>query len=210
MIEQKRPIKLRTAVLVHAADPRAVREWIVLNTRRELWGLRNGPELDRWIELDLAFTNEWLLKLRHGEFAAEGVKPGEVEPTRPDAAWWDRSVQLDLWTGEAEWNGVRLCGLMICPASPKRFGAKENKQRIRSHVTSTPSAAREWMQERVKTWPDDEPPPSEEMDLAAARTHFDANFTRDELRIVRSDRKITPSTWRKPGRRMRRKSESGS
>jgi hypothetical protein len=57
---------------------------------------------------------------------------------------------------------------------------------------------RKWMRDRVQTWPDHKPAPSEEADFAAARTHFADGLSRDELRLVREE---TPDAWRRQGKR---------
>jgi hypothetical protein len=64
---------------------------------------------------------------------------------------------------------------------------------------ATDKAVREWMRNRVSNWPDDKPPPNEEMDWSAAGSEFGDTLTQREFRIVRKDE--TPLAWRKQGRR---------
>ena len=55
------------------------------------------------------------------------------------------------------------------------------------------------MQNRVKNWPVNQPPPSEAVDWEAAQAHFAPGLSREELRAVRKAK--TPPEWRKQGRR---------
>jgi hypothetical protein len=63
----------------------------------------------------------------------------------------------------------------------------------------TDKAVRSWMRDRVETWPDDRPAPTEQDDVAAAQEYFAPGLSRDELRTVRDVE--TPEAWRKQGPR---------
>jgi hypothetical protein len=60
-------------------------------------------------------------------------------------------------------------------------------------------AVRQWLQERINSWPDDKPPPSEDQDFRAAVDHFAPGLTREEFRVVRKE--VTPDAWRTQGPR---------
>lgn len=61
---------------------------------------------------------------------------------------------------------------------------------------------REWYRQRVASWPEGKPPPTEKADLEAVQRQFGSTLTRDEFRIVRKGE--APEHWRKPGPRGRR------
>lgn len=72
----------------------------------------------------------------------------------------------------------------------------------RKQVPWDPNVCGGWFLMRVRVWPPDEPFPSEEVDLTAAREYFD-RVPRDIFRKIREDK--TPPEWRKPGPRVARK-----
>jgi hypothetical protein len=63
----------------------------------------------------------------------------------------------------------------------------------------TPNAVVEWIRCRVANWPDRLPPPSEEVDWAAASHFFGDGLRRDDFRTIRAVE--TPPEWQKQGRR---------
>lgn len=58
---------------------------------------------------------------------------------------------------------------------------------------------RKWFKERVATWPDDRPYPSERVDWKAFKGHFGPSSKRNNFRTARIDH--TPREWRKQGPR---------
>jgi hypothetical protein len=69
--------------------------------------------------------------------------------------------------------------------------------------TYTRDICRAWLQWRVVSWPEGEPPPSSDECLAAAREQFASDIPRDEFRAIRRD--VVPPEWQKPGPRGPRK-----
>jgi hypothetical protein len=65
----------------------------------------------------------------------------------------------------------------------------------------TNPAVRKWFRDRVQSWRDDLPAPSEQEDWTAASAFFDKGLGRDDLRQVRALE--TPPEWQKQGRRKR-------
>jgi hypothetical protein len=63
----------------------------------------------------------------------------------------------------------------------------------------TEAAVCAWFQDRVASWPDDRPAPSEEVDWADARRHFGDGLRREDFRPIRAAK--TPLEWQVQGRR---------
>jgi hypothetical protein len=62
----------------------------------------------------------------------------------------------------------------------------------------TDKAVREWFRERVRSWPLDQPAPSESDDIDAVQKAY-SGLGRDEIRNIRKAE--TPGEWRKQGKR---------
>jgi hypothetical protein len=69
-----------------------------------------------------------------------------------------------------------------------------------SRPKPTNPAVRRWFRDRVSTWPDDQPAPTEAEDQRAIRQHFAPGLTRTEFRTAR--KQDTPAAWRRQGRRV--------
>ncbi len=59
-----------------------------------------------------------------------------------------------------------------------------------------------WYEERVRSWPDGKPGPTEADDLEAARQEIGAAISRDAIRALR--KRLAPAAWLKSGPRMPR------
>ena len=68
-----------------------------------------------------------------------------------------------------------------------------------SRPNPTNPAVRQWFRDRVATWLDDQPAPSELGDWRSITQHFAPGIARKEFRIVRQQE--TPAAWRKQGPR---------
>jgi hypothetical protein len=93
---------------------------------------------------------------------------------------------------------------MATTARHEGGAASQSKHKVdatKADPKVTDKAAREWMRDRVANWPDNKPPPSEEMDWYAACNEFRGALSQREFRIVRHSE--TPVAWRKQGRRKR-------
>jgi len=71
----------------------------------------------------------------------------------------------------------------------------------------TDTVVRDWMSNRVATWPPDKIAPNQDADFMAATTYFGTTLSRWEFRLVR--REIAPEAWRKQGRRKAPKKSAG-
>jgi hypothetical protein len=63
----------------------------------------------------------------------------------------------------------------------------------------TTAAVKEWIRIRVADWPDELPPPAEDVDWAAARREFGDGLRRDDFRPIRENG--VPPEWKTQGRR---------
>ncbi len=63
----------------------------------------------------------------------------------------------------------------------------------------TNPAVRSWLHNRLATWPDDKPAPSEPDEFAALNEHFAPGLSRDDFRDLR--KLETPAPWRRQGKR---------
>jgi len=82
------------------------------------------------------------------------------------------------------------------PVADKKATPSAGEQRPQP----TDRAVRQFMRDRVATWPDATPAPTEKEDWQAATVFFAPGLNRDkEFRLVR--REETPDCWRKQGRR---------
>jgi hypothetical protein len=96
-------------------------------------------------------------------------------------------------------TGARISGGRVAPASappepgPPSGGTKQ---------AYSPDALAAFFMLRVKTWPKDAPPPTENECIAAVRDYFADPPGRDVIREIR--RQKTPESWRKRGPRSRR------
>lgn len=83
------------------------------------------------------------------------------------------------------------CFDVIAESQAKKEGSNKPKP--------TNQAVRQWMRDRVASWPNDKSTPSEGDDLDAVQQHFAPGLSRDEFRNVRKSE--TPRGWRKQGPR---------
>jgi hypothetical protein len=106
--------------------------------------------------------------------------------------WFRKSEVLEAWPNPAAPTGA-----------PTSLSDDEN---VAGDVSAKPQptdrAVREWFKNRVDAWPDDRSAPSEDDDWLAITQHFAPGLTRDEFRIVRNDKDVTPPEWRTQGRRL--------
>lgn len=98
--------------------------------------------------------------------------------------------------------GVERVGFLRWLASYRGKAAVEMESAVPDHRPKpTDQAVRQWMQDRVEQWPDNESAPSEEADLLAAKVHFAPGLSREEFRSVRKAE--TPAAWHaSQGRRL--------
>ncbi len=78
-------------------------------------GPLTGTERSIMRSLEVALLEDLLKRLQGGQLVATGFPPGNIEPVRLPPTWW-RFAKIDLETGSAEANGVRLSGLLVFPA----------------------------------------------------------------------------------------------
>jgi hypothetical protein len=106
--------------------------------------------------------------------------------------------------GEDPEHRLEACPNAAAPTgAPSSLSADENvADDAAAKPQPTDRAVREWFKNRVDAWPDDRSAPSEDDDWLAITQHFAPGLTRDEFRIVRNDKDVTPPEWRTQGPRL--------
>jgi hypothetical protein len=147
------------------------------------WHFAENPEFNRWVDRNIEAgtcadaTAE--LRAKNEEFRRWLQEQREDLPRperNPDFAWMDEFRMKPI----------------VFPAAPAP---------ARNVVKAKPTnrAVRQWMRDRVASWPNDKPAPSESDDWDAVQQHFAPELSRDEFRNVRKSE--TPPEWRKQGPR---------
>jgi hypothetical protein len=149
------------------------------------WYFAENPEYERWVDRNIEAGTcadaVAELRVKNEEFRRLLQEQREDLPTRepnPDFAWMD------------EFRRMKPREISAAPA-PVKNAAGSSKP--------TDRALRQWMRDRVASWPDDKPAPSEDDDWDAVQQHFAPELSREEFRNVRRD--VTPREWRKQGPR---------
>ena len=156
---------------------------IVGRSRLEViaWYFAENPEFERWVDrsIEAGTCADAIVELRAKKEERQLHEQREDLPTRepnPDFAWMDE---------------FRMKPIVIpAPRAPAKNVVKQKP---------TNSAVRQWMRNRVASWPNDKPAPPESDDWDAVQQHFAPGLSRDEFRNVRSE--LTPPEWRKQGPR---------
>ena len=147
------------------------------------WYFAENPEIKRWVDhsIEAGTCADAIAELRakKEEFRRWLHEQREDLPMperNPDFAWMD---------------DFRMKPIVIpAPPAPAKNVVKPQP---------TNPAVRQWMRDRVASWPDDKSAPSEGEDWDAVQQHFAPGLSRDEFRNVR--REETPPEWRKQGPR---------
>jgi hypothetical protein len=132
---------------------------------------------------DTTVTRRWIHLDFRGDQAATGY---DLPPTHLNQA---------LPTGLMD---VRIEECTARAVSPTGGGSNENNKPV-----FTDQLCRTWLRLRIDGWAKDQPPPTAEKCLAAARAHFAGPVPRDAFRKIR--RQVVPPSWQKPGPRQPRK-----
>jgi hypothetical protein len=161
---------------------------IVGRSRPEViaWYFAENPEIKRWvdhsIEAGTCADASAGLRAKKEEFRRWLHEQREDLPRperNPEFAWMD---------------AFRMKPIEISALSaPAKNAVGPNKPRPMN------PAVRQWMRDRVASWPDDKSTPSEGDDWDAVQQHFAPGLSREEFRNVRSAE--TPPEWRKQGPR---------
>ncbi len=107
----------RVFKLVADGDRAEAQLWLSLSYQLQMKRI-NDADRARWITADAALSGLVIDHLRSGDWTAEGVQEGQIVPEVIPPGWWQRPVSLDLWNATAEWNGVRVAGLLLFPGAP--------------------------------------------------------------------------------------------
>ena len=156
---------------------------IVGRSRLEViaWYFAENPEFKRWVDrnIEAGTCAGAVAELRAEKEERQLHEQREDLPTRepnPDFAWMDE---------------FRMKPIVIpAPRAPAKNVVKPKPTNL---------SVRQWMLNRVASWPNDKPAPSESDDWDAVQQHFAPGLSRDEFRNVRSE--LTPPEWRKQGPR---------
>jgi hypothetical protein len=161
---------------------------IVGRSRLEViaWYFEENPEFKRWVDrnIEVGTCADAIVELRaeKEEFRRRLQEQREDLPTRqpnPDFAWMD------------EFRGK--------PKEIATLRAPAKNPLALTKPRPTNPAVRHWVRDRVASWPNDKPAPSESDDWDAVQQHFAPELSRDEFRNVRKSE--TPPEWRKKGPR---------
>ena len=150
------------------------------------WYFAENPEFKHWVDhsIEAGTCADAIAELRakKEEFRRRLQEQREELPTRepnPDFAWMDEFRRK--------------------PKEIATLRAPAKKPLALTKPRPTNPVIRQWMRNRVASWPDDKPAPSEGDDWDAVQQHFATGLSREEFRKVRSAE--TPSEWRKQGPR---------
>jgi hypothetical protein len=145
------------------------------------WYFAENPELKRWadrnIEAGTCADATAELRAKKEDRLQHQQREALPRPERnPDFAWMDEFRMKPI--------------VFTAPPAPAKNVVKQKP---------TNPAVRQWMQNRVASWPNEKPAPSEGGDWDAAQQDFEPGLSREDFRNVRKSE--TPPGWRKQGPR---------
>jgi hypothetical protein len=93
------------------------------------------------------------------------------------------------------------CAAAVVELQKEREQERRPEPAAPSATTIAPTSENleNWFRDRVETWPDDKPAPTQDDDFIAAKAYFSPNPTRQAVRDART--KIAPAQWQKQGPR---------
>lgn len=150
------------------------------------WYFGEYPEIRRFVD-------------RHIEAGSCAEAVAELRSAREKRHRWLLEQHGDIPTPERNSDFDWMDEFRIRPKETAALPAPAENAVALNKPKPTNLAVLQWIRDRITSWPDDKPAPSEGDDWDAARQHFAHGLTRDEFRAVRNSE--TPGAWRVQGPR---------